>query len=551
MRIISLVLLVVSCGVYEEKSEVGFITYPQIPKFSKVNFLISKVHEPSWTIGYLYETCDTPYPDIEEREAESELMIMKMLNVWLDVIRDMPSVKRKVVDSINFVNMRYREGMVATMELDFVVNFRCPTYTVSDRHSFVDPFKFPIEISLGSSHQRSYFTVLHELGHILGLMDTYGGSSTKATNSEYFDNTVGNQLPSVMSSQRFYRGEDYSLSNRDNSLTLTIDDKRGLEWLYLNYFTNKIKGPNDCYFPGYKLELLHSDGDKGCAPKNPLVFMLKNGYLTTRFSLEVFPPGNYRNSYLYMMQTSNFSDFKKSLLQLIEKDTLEELEEKMDDDLSLLHYAAMMPDSFGHDLFFTFSQYLPVFRPQINATDSKGETPVHYTIRAGNTRTLLGILYAMEETSRDESVGRPLHVSPSPYPQFDINKRLPNGMTYLHFAIQHAQVESVCLLLLHRSTNESIRDKWNLTPRQRANSRLRFWRSKGNQDMVNKMRKIMSVYKDRDNEVWPNLGNLPDGDSDFDGDDFSLAPWACGVVAINQKNNQIPTSPTILNKNTP
>ena len=527
MRIVCLVLLVVGCGVYEEKSEVGFITYSQVPKFSKINFLISKVHEPSWTIGYLYETCDTPYPDIEEKEQKSQLMIMEMLNVWLDVIRDMPSVNREVVAIINMVNMRYNKGM----EFDFIVNFRCPTYTVADRQSFVDPFKFPIEISLGSSHERSYFTVLHELGHVLGLMDTYSGSSIKGINSEYFADTVGNQLPSVMSSQRFYKRENYDFSNKNNSLTLTIDDKKGLEWLYLNYFTNNIKDHNDCYFPGYKLELLHRDGNKGCVPKNHLVFMLKNGYLTTRFSLEVIPPGDYRNSYLYMMQTSNLAEFKESLLQLIEKETLAELEEKMDDELSLLHYAAMMPDSFGHDLFFTFSQYLPVFHPEINATDSKGETPVHYTIRAGNARTLLGILYAMEkdQSLRYERVGRHLRVIPSPYPPFDINKKLPNGMTYLHFAIQHAQVESTCLLLLHRSTNESLRDKWNLTPRQRANSRLRFWQGKGNQEMVNKMRKIISVYRDRDQGVWPKLGNFPDGYTDFDGNDFSLAPWACGV----------------------
>ena len=528
MRIVCLVLLILGCSVYEEKSEVNFITHSQVPKFSKINFLISKVHELSWTIGYRYEDCGKLYPNVEEKEEESELMIMKMLNVWLDVIRDMPSVNRKVVDTINIVNMHYSEGM----EFDFIVNFRCPTYTVSDRHSFVDPFKFPIEVSLGSGHERSYFTVLHELGHVLGLMDTYSGNgSIKGTNSKYFENTVGNQLPSVMSSQRFYRGENYNFFNRDNNLTLTTDDKRGLEWLYLNYFTNKIKDPNDCHFPGYKLELLHSDGDKGCVPKNHLVFMLKNGYLTTRFSPEVFPPGNYRKSYLHMMQTSNLADFKESLRQLIQKETLAELEEKMDDDLSLLHYAAMMPDSFGHDLFFTFSQYLPVFRPEINATDSKGETPVHYTIRAGNAGTLLGILYAMEENQnpRYERVGEHIRVIPSPYPAFDINKKLPNGMTYLHFAIQHAQVESACLLLLHRSTDESIRDKWNLNPRQRADSRLRFWQHKGDQEMVNKMRKIMSVYRDRDNGVWPNLGNLPDGHIDFDGDDFSLAPWACGV----------------------
>lgn len=528
MRIICLILLVVGCGIYQEKSEVGFIAYPQVPKFSEINFLISKVHEPSWTIGYLYETCDEPYPNLEEKEEGSELMLMKMLNIWLDVIRNMPSVTGKVVETINLVNMRYRKGM----EFDFIVNFRCPTYTVSDRNSFVNPFKFPIEVSFGSSHERNYFTVLHELGHVLGLMDTYNGNgSIKGTSFEYFGKTLGNQLPSVMSSQRFYRGEDYNFSNRNNSLSLTIDDKRGLQWLYLNYFTDKIEDSNDCYFPGYKLELLHSNGDKGCVPKNHLVFMLKNGYLTTRFSSEVFPSDEHIAPYLYMMRTSNLSDFKESLRQLIEKETLEELEKKLDDDLSLLHYAAMIPDSFGHDLFFIFSQHFPVVHPEINATDSKGETPVHYTIRAGNTRTLLGILYAMEErpTVRPEDPERHVRVIPSSYPQFDINKKLPNGMTYLHFAIQHAQVESTCLLLLHRTIDESIKDTWNITPRQRALSRLRFWQRKGNQQMVDKMKKIMSVYRDRDNGVWPNLGNFPDGYTDSDRDDFSLAPWACGL----------------------
>lgn len=525
MKIVIMILILVGCGIYEEESEVGFIVYPQVAKFSKINFLISKVHEPSWTIGYQYEDCDTLH-NLEEREEESELMIVKMLNVWLDVIREMPSVNRKVVDTINVVNMRYREEM----EFDLIVNFRCPTYTVSDRHSFVSPFKFPIEVSLGSSHERNYFTVLHELGHVLGLMDTYrGNGSISGDHSDYFSETIGNQLPSIMSSRRFYnQREDYSFSNRDKNLALTIDDKRGLQWLYLDYFTNKIKDPNDCYFPGYKLELLHSDGDKGCVPQNHLVFMLKNGYLTTSFSPEVFPTiGDYENSYLYQMQTSNLADFKESLRQLIQQETLEELEEKMDDDLSLLHYAAMMPDSFGHDLFFTFSQYLPVVHPEINATDSKGETPVHYTIRAGNTRTLYGILSALKEdqTPSCERARREV-IS---YPSFDINKKLPNGMTYLHFAIQQAQVESTCLLLFHRSIDESIEDQWHVTARQRAGSRLRFWQHQGNQEMISKMKKIISIYRDRDHGVWPKLGKLPDGYLDFDRDDFSLAPWVCGV----------------------
>ena len=147
---------------------------------------------------------------------------------------------------------------------------------------------------------------------------------------------------------------------------------------------------------------------------------------------------------------------------------------------SPLHYVAMMPNKEGGPLFAILGDVTM----NLDVTDREGFTPVHYAIKAGNFSILLPLFSNFYE-QRDHS----------PNVIFDVNKQLSNKMTYLHYAVQYADVEATCFLLM-RDIDETPKDKWNLTARQRAGLQLRHWKRKGNQLMVSNMREIIAILKD-------------------------------------------------------
>lgn len=456
MRTICLVSLIVGCGAYEEKSEVGFITHKHVGRDS-LGFLITKVHRPNLTVGYYFgDNCG-----LRPKEKDLRSDIVHSLRTWLSSIKDTSIANREIVDEFVVKNIQQRKDK--TKNLDLIIKYTCGSL-IPSKFFFGNPPTIVL---------RDGTELLHEMGHAFGLMDTYALANlgVKGDSYDYFPETIGNQPPSVMSGERFYKDPDQVY--RQN-IDISADDRNGMAWLYMSYYSrNKIDGINDCYFPTYELELLHKDGDKGCAPRNPLIFMFKNGYTTHQL----------RNRMIY----------DRTITPLVNK------QEKTGDRLYPLHYAAMIPNDKGLHIFFGGDVYADaiIYRyTDINVTDRKGWTPLHYLIRAGNKTT---IAYLIETQHWDEE----------DYSAIDLFYRLPNGMTYLHIAVQFAQVEAVCLLLKHNATDESLKDRWKLTSRQRAGSRLRYWERKENQQMVTRMKKIVSLFKDRnfsacsDINWWP------------------------------------------------
>ena len=101
----------------------------------------------------------------------------------------------------------------------------------------------------------SKYVLLHELGHVFGLVDTYvvgGGVKT-------------GQPHSIMSSA-------IPFQNSTGKLTLADDDIRGAQWLY-NYFHNKGQ-LQDCLFPDYEARHDNAYGLM-CVPKNVLLDSIK------------------------------------------------------------------------------------------------------------------------------------------------------------------------------------------------------------------------------------------------------------------------------------
>ena len=342
MRIICLVLLVVGCGVHEEGSDVGFIGYPQIPDSKNHTFLIPKVHKSAWTIGYYFgEDCG-----LKTNDEKLKLYVTRMLNVWLAPLRDSPLVRRKIVDDFRFQKLQKGRKSKSyynktSKAVDLFIEFSCISgsdirpYASLGKHSPLIVMTENYRWLFSRRDETGYdpFALLHELGHAMGLLDTYayGNHSIKGVPHDYFhtgnDATIGNNPPSVMSGRDIHAWMDeleeipeqrrYAQNKNRHfaDFIITDDDKKGIEWLYINYFhPNKIAEGNECYFPTHELELLHEDGSRGCVPSNPLIFLVKTGY----------PPYLIRNLLKKEPALRKFANKR----------------EKRGNQLSALHYAA-------------------------------------------------------------------------------------------------------------------------------------------------------------------------------------------------------------------
>lgn len=442
MRIIYLVLFVVGCGVYEEESEIEFITHEHVGVPS-IGFLMTKVHRPYWVIGYLLDGgCE-----LRQNEDKLKADLRHYLRVWLAPLKEISLKNKAIVDEFKLENIQshqHKEPYFNNIRggVDLVVRYTCKFGASHARKGGVNSDGiYPPFIVMMTTNPA---ILLHELGHTIGLMDTYafGNKGVNGHSHDYFRRTMGNQPPSIMSSMTSYD------KDHNQRPVLSDDDKRGIKWLYFRYFTGKIHSTYNCYFPGYELEILHKNGHKGCAPVNPLLFLIKNGY---------------------PINTMKYPILEEKIQSFFGK------RESYGNQLYPSHYLAAMPNNRGLDIFHQIFNYkLPLKHEIYSVKDRKGRTPLHYAIQAGNDK-LLSVL--LEE---EQGLGG--------------NIILKNGMTLLHFAVQHVQLKSVCLLLLHKTTDQTIRDRMRLTPLERAYSRVQFWKRRGRQQEVKAMKQIISLF---------------------------------------------------------
>ena len=480
MRIVCLALLVVGCGVYEEDSEVGFIGYPQVPGYENRSFLITKVHKTSWTIGYYFgERCG-----IRTKDERLKSYINHKIGLWLAPLKELPEAKRKIVNNLIYKKLprgNKRKSYFTKMSktIDLFIKFDCNPEAGIRSHAILGNHPPIIAIHKEDSFSVDItgydpFALLHELGHAMGLLDTYAfnNPSIKGESYEYFytypNATLGNHPPSVMSGGGFRfdpTGEWAESRAKWKDYIIVGDDKKGIEWLYVNYFHPDKVSKNECYFPTHELELLHQDGTRGCVPSNPLLSLLKTGYpiQSIRSMVNKEPP----------------------LQQLVNK------KEKIGNRLAPFHYAAMMPNNRALELFAGFPrvpEWNIIQYADINIKDRRGQTPLHYAIRAGNHKIIEYLIKDHNTRYSEEDA-------------IDLSIRLPNKMTYLHWAVQFANVNTTCLLIKHRSVKNLLKDRWGLTAKQRASLRLRHWKRRDNQQMVSKMRDIFNMLNNED----PNL----------------------------------------------
>lgn len=222
--------------------------------------LINKVHAPHWDIAYKYAD-DCP-PEQRDNDEALTAAATEALQMWLQPLRNY--AKRPIVDDFRY---QLNDDMGAG---DFNIIFDCE---IGVSFAFIpfDPPSVPaIVIQQGTEVTPNFMIdLVHEIGHIFGLADSYLGEGDPALDTGGFDWTKGAQPVSIMAVMPRW--------SRDRGL-LSKDDKNGIVWLYK--VTYEGLGLRDCFFPDYELEAdlvreLLVD-QFGCRPKYPLIFALKH-----------------------------------------------------------------------------------------------------------------------------------------------------------------------------------------------------------------------------------------------------------------------------------
>ena len=227
------------------------------------NLLIHKVHAPFWTIHYSFENCAEVD---EETQKQFTQIVTKYIQSWLQPLREYTD--RPIVNDFRYQLNADWHGA------DFGITIICGL-----GHSFA--FFAP----LGIEHNVQEFTltwrwmdpILHELGHLFGLHDTYlpfEDEGKPGLDTGGRDYTKGSQPSSIMTGATIisvYKDINFNWDEQipfQGIVPLGEDDRNGIIWLYK--FVYEGLALEDCFFPHYELE----EVPRGCVPKYPLLFAL-------------------------------------------------------------------------------------------------------------------------------------------------------------------------------------------------------------------------------------------------------------------------------------
>ena len=244
-----ILLISVSCIVRKKQAARDkFITFEH-GGWDNINTMIKKVHEQHWTIHYSYgDNCPA-----EKRNNDAALTaaVSKALQTWLQPLRDY--TQKPIVNDFRYqLNPDWNAA-------DFGINFHC---NIGASMGGIRNQSPGIELRKTTNVAQVGFmaSLLHEMGHIFGLADTY--TFDKGPSKGGLDSTIGTQPAALMA---------LSTWHKDGRPRLGKDDKNGIVWLYK--VTYEGLSVRDCFFTDYELEHVPI----GCVPKHPLIFELKHG----------------------------------------------------------------------------------------------------------------------------------------------------------------------------------------------------------------------------------------------------------------------------------
>ena len=494
------VMLSTSCRSEEEENVAStkFVPMTQQKAYGIIapNFLIEKVHNPKIKIVYGFSDNDYCDKQFSNRDEQLKKSISKALRVWLASLAD----KDGIVDKFEY---RYREThkdgehrkfkyklrMFGKPDLSII--FYCGlgrSFARIRTHTMIHMFQYKgVELGVSDLKKYSLTTLIHELGHAFGLDDTYITRSEMSSQKGRYNvsdggdaNTVGKQPISVMN-QHYLVALDSA-----GELQLGEDDTAGMNWLY-SYHVAKNIDSSDCP-AGY----LYEDSTKGCAPRYPLIFAVRQNdfsivdrLLSDDPTIDIDQQDELGNSalhyaanaqnlhgselYDYLINKGADSQLKNNKGE-IAQDLLSEEKRRKDISDTLLQLLMRQVSSSAvlRQVSYTLQQENGAeiaekvfYLVDINrrSPDSSGKTLLHLAI-IEKRLDIVKILLALDHLD------------------VNIQSKLSEE-TALHYAARFGQVEIAKLLLEHRRINTELKDTWGKSPLARALSegQVEVWRA--------------------------------------------------------------------------
>ena len=414
------------------------------------NVLIKRVHEEHWDIFYqVHEDC----PDSRKTEENYRLLrehTEKAIRTWLAPLREITD--RPIVDRFIFHKSKETDRYIAKnnqqVEHEITAMFLCKEGTSSAGRELRS-------ISIMEDQRNSPFdnlpydryVLLHELGHVFDLADTYvGNPSFSPPSRDGVPETIGSQPQSVM-----------SIGGGCQSIGLCLDDKRAIQWLYRYHWEGL--DPTECP-PEFVYEELTHEGRTvgGCVYKQPLLTEIRQGHWA-------------------------------GVRRLLENNKEIKINDKDEHGYTALHYVAPLSLEFDIQtiglIVIAIRDYPSV---DLNLTDRYGDSPLHWAAWFGNEAMLYSLLFIVG-TSENKHVklnaqnkygetalhyaGKLGRVKCTKWLliRTDINPNIKEhraGNTPLHEAAKNGHTEVVKMLLAHQDINPNLRNDAGFTPLQLA-----------------------------------------------------------------------------------
>ena len=571
VNVLILLILLTSACVQEIGSEAKFISRPHRggPDQSYRQLYTEDIYRPIWQIAYGYASC-TASQLAKKKQRQQELLdaVQQVVRMWLkpvfDLYREYP--KTPLVEKFNFVERRavpetpshfehhhslQTGGQTYQMQVVFYCekDFSYAAIGKQEFHLFEVPYN-PIPEEIADTGY-DVLALAHEVGHLFGIVHTYISAELQALGNKRDSGGLkrvdGSHSASIMS--LFY------LQGSDGKLKLTRDDYAAVQWTHDYYHNGKheyypkanlVKDPKDCRFADYKYEEVVDDNGeiltRGCVPKYPLQFELKQGHLRVaqriiaedpNLNLDLQLPDSGMTAMHYAVILNGVNLVSSLLLKGAKVNLV-----TSNDQSTVLHYAALFGRQRIAELLLTHPDI------EINAKNKRGNTPLHSAALAGRA----GIVEALVR-SRDIKVNlinndgnSPLHLAAltgkpeaviallsgatevittlddRTTAKVRINLRGENNFTALHYAARNGHTEVVDSLidqptlqvnavdkdgntaLIHAVTNEHVdvvrelltRDDLNVSIRNRAGNSALIIANRGKSQKSNEIAELLA-----------------------------------------------------------